>query len=92
MAKHKNRKNRNTRRQNALQKNVQRRQQKNNQLRRSQQADLGNFLSATAANAAAAGLIGIAVTSGDSIGVTVGLVLIAISLGLFWLSLVVKRL
>ncbi|WP_286236417.1 hypothetical protein [Vibrio fluvialis] len=58
MAKHKNRKNRNTRRQNALQKNVQRRQQKNNQLRRSQQADLGNFLSATAANAAAAGLIG----------------------------------
>lgn len=92
MAKHKNRKNRNTRRQNALQKNVQRRQQKNNQLRRSQQADLGNFLSATAANAAAAGLIGIAVTSGDSIGVTVGLVLIVISLGLFWLSLVVKRL
>ncbi|EJL6460800.1 hypothetical protein HPY09_19530 (plasmid) [Vibrio cholerae] len=92
MAKHKNRKNRNTRRQNALQKNVQRRQQKNNQLRRSQQADLGNFLSATAANAAAAGLIGIAVTSGDSIGVIVGLVLIAISLGLFWLSLVVKRL
>ncbi|MBJ6954500.1 hypothetical protein [Vibrio cholerae] len=86
MAKHKNRKNRNTRRQNALQKNVQRRQQKNNQLRRSQQADLGNFLSATAtaANAAAAGLIGIAVTSGDSIGVIVGLVLIAISLGLFW--------
>ncbi|HHY0525276.1 TPA: hypothetical protein ACVU4L_001931 [Vibrio parahaemolyticus] len=92
MAKHKNRKNRNTRRQNALQKNDKRRQQKNKELRKSQQADLGNFLSATAANAAAAGLIGIAVTSGDNIGLTVGLILIAISLGLFWLSLIVKRL
>lgn len=78
------------RRQKAVQQNAARR--KKNKMHQTQKADLATYISNVAANAAAAGLIGIAVTKGDNIGINVGLGLLALSLSLQLLSLIIKRL
>lgn len=78
------------RRQKAVQQNAARR--KKAKMHQAQKADLATYISNVAANAAAAGLIGIAVTKGDNIGIHVGLGLLALSLNLQLLSLIIKRL
>ncbi|EPR7484053.1 TPA: hypothetical protein ACGSTL_001360 [Vibrio parahaemolyticus] len=81
-------KNKNKRRQLTQGKRAQRKQRK---LHQQQKADVANFVSNIAANSAGAGLIGIAVTKGDNIGISIGVGLIGLGLALQLLSLIIKR-
>jgi hypothetical protein len=64
---------------------------KQSKLYQQQKADVANFVSNIAANSAGAGLIGIAVTKGDNIGISIGIGLIGLGLALQLLSLIIKR-